>query len=135
MKFKSTFFLVILLVVGAAAIYLLDYKPGEERKVEEFLEKKFIPLDADSINEIDLITDGEKVSLIKSENEWFIGEPIRVKADQNVVNSLIKTISRMEKGRRVSDSSNLSVFGLDSSNVSLKFRSLTGQEAGNDIEG
>jgi len=57
MKFKSTFFLVILLVAGAAAVYLLDYKPDEERKVEEFLEKKFIPLEADSINEIDLITD------------------------------------------------------------------------------
>ena len=130
MKFKSTFVLVILLVVGAASVYFLDYKPGEERKVEESLNKKFIPFEGDSIDEIDLIIDGEKVSLIKSENEWFIGEPIRVKADQYVVNRLIKTVSQTEKGRKVSESKNLSVFGLDSSNVSLKFRSSTGQEAG-----
>ena len=59
MKFKSTFVLVILLVVGAASVYFLDYKPGEERKVEESLNKKFIPFEGDSIDEIVLIIVGE----------------------------------------------------------------------------
>lgn len=133
MKFKSTILLVVLLVAGVAAVYFLDYKPGEERKVEEFLDKKFITIEADSITEIEIIVQEEKVSLIKSENIWYISDPIRVKANQNLINTLIRTVSKTDKGRKVSDSSNLTTFGLDPSKVSLKFLSKDSLETGYSI--
>jgi len=122
-----------MLVIGALTVYFLDYKPGEERKVEEFLDKKLITLDADSVAEIDIIVQEENVSLIKSENIWYISEPIRVKANQSLINSLVRIVSQTEKGRKVSNSQNLTVFGLDPSKVSLKFRLKGGLETGYSI--
>jgi len=140
-KFKSTFLLAALLLAGAAAVYFLDYKPGEEKKADEFLAKKFILVEPDSVKEFEIITRDERVSLIKFDNEWYISEPnewyisepIRAKANQNVINSLIRTISRTEMERKISDSSNLSIFGLDPSKVSLKFRLSDSLETGYSI--
>lgn len=133
MKFRSTLILALLLVVGVFTVYFLDYKPGAEREVEEFLDKKFITLEIDSIIEIDIISPEEKISLIRSENKWFITDPVKVKAIQNQVNNLIRNVSQTKKGRKVSNSSNLKVFGLDPSKISLNFRFKDGHETGYSI--
>jgi len=130
MKFRSTLILALLLVVGAFTVYFLDYKPGEERKVEKFLDKKFITLEIDSIIEIDIVSPEEKISLIKSEDKWLITDPVKVKANQNQINNLIRNVSQIKKGRKVSNSSNLKVFGLDPSKISLYFRFKDGHETG-----
>ena len=77
MKFKSTFIFGILLLVGIVAVYLLDYKAGEEKKVAEKLSSKLIQLDSENIASVKLTSEYGSVSFVKNDEDGFtISSPV-----------------------------------------------------------
>lgn len=124
MKFKSTFVLGAVLVGGVVAVYLLDYKQGEEKKVIEELSSKLIQLDSEKIRGINLTSEYGKVSLIKNaESGFIINAPVSAKADKNALNSLIKAAGNIKKQREIASGENLNLapYGLKPPLVELQF--------------
>ncbi len=81
MKFKSTWLLAGILVIALLAIYLLDYKPSEEKKAEEALATRLIQFETESVENIELTSEYGEYSLSKSGDNWFINSPVSAKAD------------------------------------------------------
>ena len=124
MKFKSTFILGILLLVGIVAVYLLDYKAGEEKKAIEKLSSKLIQLDSENIAEIKLTSEYGSVSLTKNaENGFTISSPVIEKGDKNAINSLIRAAENIKKEREIASGENLNLapYGLESPLVEMQF--------------
>ena len=124
MKFKSTFILGILLLVGIVAVYLLDYKAGEEKKAIEKLSSKLIQLDTENIAEIKLTSEYGSVSLTKTaENGFTISSPVIEKGDKNAINSLIRAAENIKKEREIAsgENPNLAPYGLESPLVEMQF--------------
>ena len=124
MKFKSTFIFGILLLVGIVAVYLLDYKAGEEKKAIEKLSSKLIQLDSENIAEIKLTSEYGSVSLTKNaENGFTISSPVIEKGDKNTINSLIRAAVNIKKEREVASGENLNLapYGLESPLVEIQF--------------
>ena len=124
MKFKSTFILGIVLVGGVAAVYLLDYKAGEEKKVLEALSSKLIQLESDKIRGVKLSSEYGTVSLIKNaEGEFRINAPVSAKTDKNAIKSLIRAAGNIKKNREIASGENLNLasFGLNKPLVEVHF--------------
>ena len=124
MKFKSTFILGIVLVGGVAAVYLLDYKAGEEKKVLEALSSKLIQLDSDKISGVNLSSEYGTVLLIKNaEGDFRINSPVSAKTDKNAIKSLIRAAGNIKKNREIASGENLNLapFGLNKPLVEVQF--------------
>lgn len=124
MKFKSTLGLGMLLVGGVIAVYLLDYKPGEEKKVIEKLSSKLIQLDSKNIIGVELTSEYGSVSLTKNtQNGFTINSPITANGDKNAINSLIKAAENIKKEREIVSGENLNLepYGLATPLVKLQF--------------
>ncbi|MCH8303980.1 MAG: DUF4340 domain-containing protein, partial [Candidatus Marinimicrobia bacterium] len=124
MKFKSTFIFGILLLVGIVAVYLLDYKAGEEKKVTEKLSSKLIQLDSENIASVKLTSEYGSVSFVKNdENGFTISSPVIEKGDKNAINSLIRAAENIKKEREIASGENLNLapYGLESPLVEMQF--------------
>ena len=124
MKFKSTWLLAGILVIALLAIYLLDYKPSEEKKAEEALATRLIRFERDSVVNIDLISEYGEYSLSKSGDNWFINSPVSAKADESVINGLLRAVKGAKIERQLSkeDDINLQVYGLEPPLISIKLQ-------------
>lgn len=124
MKFKSTFVLGTALIGGAVAVYLLDYKPGEEKKAVEMLSSKLIRLDSEKIREVKLTSEYGTFSLTKNaQGDFTINSPVLAKGDKNAVNNLIRSVVNIKKEREIASGENLNLapYGLESPLVELQF--------------
>lgn len=124
MKFKSTFVLGTALVGGAVAVYLLDYKAGEEKKEIEELSSKLIQLDSENIRGVKLTSEYGTVSLTKNaQGDFTINSPVLAKGDKNVINSLIRSVENIKKEREIASGENLNLapYGLEPPLVELQF--------------
>ena len=137
MKFKSTFALGTVLVGGVIGVYLLDFKPGEEKKVIDELSTKLIQLESEDIAVVKLTSEHGTVSLSKNDRgEFIINSPVRAKGDKNAINSLIRAAERIKKEREVTSGEhvNLAQYGLQPPLIELHFflndSSLTGFSLG-----
>ena len=124
MKFKSTWLLAGILLIAALAVYLLDYKPAEEKKAEEALATRLIQFETENVENIDLISEYGEYSLSRSGDGWFIDSPVSAKADESTINSLLRAAKGAKTERRLSgeDDINLQVYGLEPPLISLKLR-------------
>ena len=139
MKFKSTFVLGVMLVGGAVAVYLLDYKAGEEKKAIETRSIRLIQLDTKKIRDIKLTSEYGTVSLSKSaEGDVAIYSPISAKADKKAINNLIRAAKIIKKQREIAsgENLNLALYGLNPPIVEIQFllndSSITGISLGED---
>lgn len=124
MKFKSTWLFAGILLIAALAVYLLDYKPAEEKKAEEALATRLIQFETENVENIDLISEHGEYSLSRSGDGWFIDSPVSAKADGSTINSLLRAAKGAKTERRLSgeDDINLQVYGLEPPLISLKLR-------------
>ena len=124
MKFKSTFVLGTALIGGAVAVYLLDYKAGEEKKAVDELSSKLIRLDSEKIREVKLTSEYGTFSLTKNaQGDFTINSPVLAKGDKNVINRLIRSVVNIKKEREIASGENLNLapYGLESPLVELQF--------------
>jgi len=124
MKFKSTYVMGALLLIGIASVYLVDYKPTEEKKVKEELSKKLLLIDFDEVIGIDLRNEFGAVSFAKPLNGLFsITSPIIADGDKFVIDGMLRAVKNVKKVREISTgiNANLLPYGLETPLTELTF--------------
>jgi len=88
---RSNWILLLIICILAVVVYLNN---REELKTESnTIKTSFIGLDTAKIDEIRMkTTEGEMLKLLKDNGEWVISEPIRYKANENFIASILKQI-------------------------------------------
>ena len=98
MKLKTTIILLIVAAIGISYVFLYEKKqlPHEEW---ERLQKKVIPdFESSMIKKIELNNESGKVVLEKTaDNFWHITEPLKLRADNSEVNSMLSEFEFMNK--------------------------------------
>ena len=100
MKFKSVFFLLIILI--GLVLYLVFFeknmKSTDEKKT---LYNRVFVFEPDSINKIFLRSKEDKFSINKADGSWFLEHPINVRADNDELESILNDLSFLEFKRQV----------------------------------
>jgi len=123
LNFKTTLLLGAVLIFGAGAVYFLDYKPTEEKKVDELLAKKLIKISADSISSMEITSAEGSFKLSKSPLGWYIVNPMLIETDESVIRGMIKSAEEIDKIRIITEGEDidLSKYGLEPPQVSVNF--------------
>ncbi|MFO0792510.1 MAG: DUF4340 domain-containing protein [Candidatus Brocadiaceae bacterium] len=124
MKLKTTIILLIVAAIGISYIFLYEKKqlPHEEW---EKLQKKVIPdFKTSLIRKVELNNESGKVVLEKTkDNFWYIVEPLKLRADNSEVNSILSEFEFMTKvGSFVKEGEkpfDLKDYGLDAPKITL----------------
>jgi hypothetical protein len=98
MKLKTTIILLVVAIIGISYIFLYEKKqlPREEW---DRLQKKVIPdFKSSIVKKIELNNENGKIVLEKAENDfWHIVEPLKLRADNSEVNSILSDFEFMSK--------------------------------------
>lgn len=108
------YFLVLAGIVGY--IYFVEHGYRQDRERQEKQLARFIPDDKDLITQIELSSPTiGKIELSKPSSDWVILNPIKAKADEYAVRSLITTIIEASPERTISDDQvNWAEYGFES---------------------
>jgi len=120
MKFKTTFFLLVVFLGLLAFIFLFDVKDvGKEEPGE-----KLVDLSSDDVEKIVFKTEEETLTFTKEgEDDWLLTEPIEAKADKSEVDRIADDFSSLEIDRVVEEEpSDLEKFGIPQKEITLKFK-------------
>lgn len=124
MKLKTTIILLIVAAIGISYVFLYEKKQLPQEEWEK-LQKKVIPdFKSSLIKKIELNNESGKIVFEKSgDNYWHIVEPLKLRADNSEVNSILSEFEFMEKvgsfkkeGDKPFD---LKDYGLDSPKTSI----------------
>ncbi len=115
MKLRSLILSTVILLALLGTLYWSEHrKPKEETTVSADTSPAILKLDEASITQVDLKKkDAAPIVLAKSGGSWQITEPKPLSADQNMVSSLVSSLSSLRSERVVDDKpSDLSAYGL-----------------------
>ena len=101
-------YLGILVVLGGSYAYFEVYKVKEKQAQQEKASTVF-SLDKAKINSL-CVERGERISLKKEGNAWWIKEPIQEKADQGAVDTFLIALTNLKRERVLGSLADLSVF-------------------------
>ena len=98
MKLKTTIILLIVAAIGISYVFLYEKKQLPQEEWER-LQKKVIPaFESSMIKKIELNNESGKVVIEKAEdNFWHITEPLKLRADNSEVNSILSEFEFMNK--------------------------------------
>lgn len=98
MKLKTTIILLVVAIIGISYIFLYEKKQLPQEEWER-LQKKVIPdFKSSVVKKIELHNENGKFVLEKAENDfWYIVEPLRLRADNSEVNSILSDFEFMNK--------------------------------------
>lgn len=108
------YFFVLASIVGY--IYFVEHGYRQDRERQEKQSARFIPDDKDLITQIEISSPTiGKIELSKPSSDWVILNPIKAKADEYAVRSLITTITEASPERTISDNQvNWAEYGFES---------------------
>lgn len=98
MKLKTTIILLVVAIIGISYIFLYEKKQLPQEEWAR-LQKKVIPdFKSSIVKKIELNNENGKIVLEKAENDfWHIVEPLRLRADNSEVNSILSEFEFMNK--------------------------------------
>lgn len=98
MKLKTTIILLIVAAIGISYVFLYEKKQLPQEEWER-LQKKVIPdFESSMIKKIELSNESGKVVMEKTaDNFWHITEPLKLRADNSEVNSILSEFEFMNK--------------------------------------
>lgn len=99
MKAKQTVVLVAIVAVMVAAYLLYIHPWSEEEAVAS--KRVFGGVRADAITRVKLSVEDRVLSLEKRGEEWFIIEPLQVKASSSAVQAILSELEMLEPDRRI----------------------------------
>ncbi len=124
MKLKTTIILLVIAVIGISYIFLYEKKQLPQEEWER-LQKKVIPdFKSSMIKKIELNNESGKILLEKTEDDyWHIVEPLKLRADNSEINSILSEFEFMNKVGSFKDEGDkpfdLKDYGLDVPKTSL----------------
>ncbi|MBI4962338.1 MAG: DUF4340 domain-containing protein [Desulfomonile tiedjei] len=121
MKLGKVLVYLIILVAVAAYLYLVEIKHKEKQETAEKQAKKIVQLEKDKIVEIELQSqDKGKIELKKPAEMWVLTAPVRAKADEDAVNTLLNSIAGAESEKVILEKDvKWEDYGLDKSDFSV----------------
>jgi len=134
MRFKGTLTLLIIVVLFGGYIYFYEYKGGEKREAEKKAEKHIWRFEAEDIVHVELNTPKDRIIAERKENQWIITAPQTWNADAAEIGHMISSASTLNREIMVEQNAeNLTQFGLQPANISLRMKAAEGKEYGIDF--
>jgi hypothetical protein len=128
-RFKGT--LILLIVCLGLVVYLYyENKGGEQREKAKQAENQIWKLESSAIRRIDISTANQQITLVRgNQNVWSISAPRSLEGDSDEINRLANAASDLRRELIVEENSaNLSKFGLNPPQSSLKLKTKEGKE-------
>ncbi len=92
MKLSKVLLLFVVLSALLAWLYFVEIKQRQETKSAEEKASHLVQLDKVGIRAIDLDSDSQTIELRKPADTWVIAAPVKTKADQPTVESIIRSL-------------------------------------------
>ena len=125
---KNTIILLLIAVIGAAAVYYLEIKPGKPRDQEADATKPAFSFNKEDITSITLTRGSEKTDLQFENSKWVIKQPVSADADEDALNALTSDMTNVRIEREFPASeADLNTYGLTSPTVRLDVKLKNGQ--------
>ena len=129
MNSRTTFFLVVLAVIGGSLV-VWDYFKGTTTTDREVQSKRVLNLDTKQVTHFELVRSNQTIVLEKTGDNWDIKKPIAVRADFGAVSSTLDELEFAERSRTLTEKdlqgANLASFGLTPARASIKLESKSG---------
>lgn len=109
-----------LLLVLLGLYFGLTWRQARQ-EAEKIEAKKVFQVKEGEISELALLRGTEKVRLAKKDGEWWLSKPLKMRADQAVVTSMLFTLASLNKERDLKSDVDLKAFGLDKPALILEF--------------
>lgn len=95
MKLRTTFVLLIMVVIGLTYIILIDSRisTSDQRRA---VSGRMLRFDPNHVSRIELEHGRKKIVCERQDGEWFVVDPYKARADQSVINRIIAGVYRME---------------------------------------
>lgn len=104
MKLSKLVIYLSILAALAAYVYFVEIRHKQEQQVIEEKAAKIVHLEKDKIVEIELLSrDKEKIELKKPSDTWVLTSPVKTKADESAVASLLHSITDAKPEKVVSE--------------------------------
>ncbi len=124
---RNTLILLLVAIVGGAAVYYLEVKPGKPRDEVAETSKPAFNFKREEINAITLTRGSEKpVNFELQNNKWLVKQPIEAPADESAMNGIIGDLvsARIDRDFPGDD---LKAYGLAEPAVKLEIKLKNGQ--------
>ena len=109
---KTAIFALVMVALGAF-YYFYVYKEGQQKTKQEAAARKLWLASIDEVEELAIARRGEQFRVKKEGDNFQIIYPIKAKADDNAVKTLLTLLLKAEKERRLADASaDLAAYGL-----------------------
>jgi len=103
---------LLLFLVLAGAYFGLTWRQ-ERREAQEEETKKVFAVTAEEIKDLALIKGPQEIHLAQQDKEWDLTKPLKARADQQVVETMLSTLARLKRERDLGTLEDLKPFGLD----------------------
>jgi hypothetical protein len=112
-------FLAVFVAV-AAAYFLLTWREARQEQAEQAAKRLYQFKDT-AITTLSLKRGAEVIQLEKKERDWRITSPVKTRADQDIVASVLDTLASLSMERRLGQEKNLQPFGLKEPAMVIQF--------------
>jgi hypothetical protein len=110
---------VVLAGLGGYIYYLNNREPAPS---ESLRQKAFTALEADAIQELRVVADGETTRLAKENGAWTIVEPLKAEADAQEADAIASSLASLDIEDVVDEKpADLKTFGLDPARIEVAF--------------
>jgi hypothetical protein len=130
MRFRGTLALLVICAALGGYLYFYEYKGGEKREKAKQEENQIWKMDGSSIQQIDLISQSQHISAVRSgEKEWKITSPRALDADSDELNRIASSAADLSRESVLeANATDLSRFGLKPPQTGLEFKTKDGKE-------
>ncbi len=112
-------YVVIFLILAGTYVGLRWHQKNQAVR-KEWATKVFHLKETD-ISDLTLVRGKNEIRLVKKDKLWYLSAPLKTKADQTTVDSMLSTLARLRKERDLGVEKDLKPFGLDKPLLVLKF--------------
>lgn len=115
-SFRNTFFLFVILIIVAGAVYIFDNpSQKEDQQKSSRIEKLFEPVNIDSVSYIKIhYPPSSDIALTKTDGQWRIESDNDYLADQQRVSTMLDVLTQIHSGEIISrDTAKHSLFQVE----------------------
>jgi hypothetical protein len=113
----------LLIFLALAVSYWVLQWDLARRQALDLEAKKVFKIKEGEIGELALIKGKEEIRLVKQGQEWSLRQPLKARADQETIKSMVATLAHLAKERDLGAGQDLKAFGLEKPPLLVEFSS------------